>query len=343
MTFASHYVSGEVFAKGPQFDPGWSHSFFFFGRPHPVKWFKPSKTGVAGSPEIFGLGCWALLLLVGRARIAAAWWQSGQQKRQPTPLHPSHKHLHSPLPHTPHPNPACRATTPLAPAGAASQSWRRRPQAWPTSRLLRRWLRASRGRAAAAPAAAGRRVCWWGRAAASSSRWQAAWRPRRGAPAAAWPGMVGGEEGRTRDCLLSVHPAILPLPLRQYPAAPRHQSHPQRLPRRWVLERAGPLPQYHPAALAALLLAGRPGAAAAVLGALLAWVRALRQHDAAQCAQQEGGTPLRAAGPSAAPKYQSELVLCCAVCAVRRLRWGPRCLHACLQLNNCNNHMSKPP
>ena len=45
---------------------------------------------------------------------------------------------------------------------------------------------------------------------------------------------------------------------------------------RRLLELSGPLPQYHPTFLAALLLAGRPGAAVAVLQRLTAWLAALR-------------------------------------------------------------------
>lgn len=49
--------------------------------------------------------------------------------------------------------------------------------------------------------------------------------------------------------------------------------------RRLLLESAGPLPQYHPRFLAALLLSGKYTAAAAVLQRLAAWLIALRQHE----------------------------------------------------------------
>ena len=41
---------------------------------------------------------------------------------------------------------------------------------------------------------------------------------------------------------------------------------------------AGPLPQYHPTFLAALLLSGKRSLAAAVLQRLAAWLTALQQH-----------------------------------------------------------------
>lgn len=71
---------------------------------------------------------------------------------------------------------------------------------------------------------------------------------------------------------------------------------------RLLLDVAGPLPQYHPTFLAALLLSGKRGLAAAVLQRLTAWLVALQQHadaggasgDAAASAPpspQLGGTP----------------------------------------------------
>ncbi len=41
---------------------------------------------------------------------------------------------------------------------------------------------------------------------------------------------------------------------------------------------AGPLPQYHPTFLAALMLSGKRSLAAAVLQRLAAWLTALQQH-----------------------------------------------------------------
>jgi hypothetical protein len=109
----------------------------------------------------------------------------------------------------------------------------------------------------------------------------------------------------------------------------------------WALAQAGPLPQYHPAMLAALVLAGKAQAAAAVLHALLAWMQALRQHAAAQQAQRaaaaaelsgaEGeagrprigeGSPARltprggaqGAGRGAAPAYKGGSVSSLSVC-----------------------------
>ena len=62
-------------------------------------------------------------------------------------------------------------------------------------------------------------------------------------------------------------------------------------PCRWVLAQAGPLPQYHPAVLAALTLAGKQGAVTAILSSLLTWLLALRQH-ATTAQQGEGGSLL---------------------------------------------------
>ena len=55
-----------------------------------------------------------------------------------------------------------------------------------------------------------------------------------------------------------------------------------------LLDAAGPLPQYHPTFLAALLLSGKRAMAAAVLQRLAAWLTALRQH--AEASGGEGGT-----------------------------------------------------
>lgn len=78
-----------------------------------------------------------------------------------------------------------------------------------------------------------------------------------------------------------------------------------------MLQLAGPLPQYHPAVLGALVLAGRLDAALAVLCALLGWLRALRQQQEAagtagvEAARLQGG-PFAAQAPQGPPKYQGK-------------------------------------
>ena len=64
---------------------------------------------------------------------------------------------------------------------------------------------------------------------------------------------------------------------------------------RLLLEACGPLPQYHPSFLAALLLAGKPAAAAAILQRLATWLAALqaqqREAEVAASAEGSGATP----------------------------------------------------
>jgi hypothetical protein len=48
---------------------------------------------------------------------------------------------------------------------------------------------------------------------------------------------------------------------------------------RLLLDAAGPLPQYHPSFLAALLLSGKHKAVSTILGRLEAWLAALRQQS----------------------------------------------------------------
>ena len=60
---------------------------------------------------------------------------------------------------------------------------------------------------------------------------------------------------------------------------------------RLLLESAGPLPQYHPSFLSALLLAGKRDAAAAVFQRLTLWLAALQQQAEANAVADAGVQP----------------------------------------------------
>ena len=71
--------------------------------------------------------------------------------------------------------------------------------------------------------------------------------------------------------------------------------------RRLLLDCAGPLPQYHPTFLAALLLSGKRAVAAAVFQRLAAWLSALQQQadaglEAAALPPPSPGVPVAADG-----------------------------------------------
>ena len=64
------------------------------------------------------------------------------------------------------------------------------------------------------------------------------------------------------------------------------------VPHRLLLDAAGPLQQYHPTFLAALLLSGKRALAAAVLQRLTAWLAALQQHGECGAAGGEAAASL---------------------------------------------------
>ena len=66
---------------------------------------------------------------------------------------------------------------------------------------------------------------------------------------------------------------------------------------RLLLECGGPLPQYHPTFLAALLLSGKHAKAAAILQRLTAWLAALRQHTQTDATTEGEAEPLSPLSP----------------------------------------------
>jgi hypothetical protein len=66
---------------------------------------------------------------------------------------------------------------------------------------------------------------------------------------------------------------------------------------RLLLECGGPLPQYHPTFLAALLLSSKHAMAAAILQRLAAWLAALRQHTQAAAGAEGEAEPLSPLSP----------------------------------------------
>lgn len=85
-----------------------------------------------------------------------------------------------------------------------------------------------------------------------------------------------GGESRRMCCFLGV-------------AREATHAFPSLLACRSLWRKSGPLPQYHPAFISALLLGGGLQAAAGILGAIAAWLQAMRRH-AEQQAEGGGGT-----------------------------------------------------